>query len=338
MSERGWGETGWDAGEHGHEPLPKLEDLPIAEQGYDRDAVREAFDSFYRHSAQLDATLRLLSSVEVFGRQARELRADIRSLRAASWGPAPSARHVWSVGHETWRADEPISGSLPDALPRLAVWAALIILVGVGAALADLSTALIIVLVLGAWLLVALLEVGLSARASARRPPAFTALAPAESAGTVAPAAVEAEEVEEVDELVVEPAPAVDDAGEATMIEPAPVEDEPEEVDEAPAPGPPSHVRVLRPEPVPEAQGVTPEEVVEEPDASAEEAELGEVERAPEPLPWGAAAADDPWENAAPPELPDDEDTDPGVAVAEREAVEAPAPPARLARFRRGRR
>jgi hypothetical protein len=336
MSEHGWGETGWDAGESGHEPLPKIENLPIAEQGYDRDAVREAFDSFYRHSAQLDASLRLLSSVEAFGRQARELRADIRSLRAASWGPAPSARHVWSVGHEAWRADEPISGALPDALPRLAVWAALIILVGVGAALADLSTALIIVLVLGAWLLVALLEVGLSARASARRPPAFTALTPVESGAVVAPAPVE-----EVDELVVEPAPAAEDAGEATMIEPAPEGDEPEEPEDAPAPGPPSHVRVLRPEPVAEPE--EPEDAAPEAAEAPEEEPIDPAavdERSPEPLPWGAAASDDPWENAAPPEFPEDEDTDPGAGTSpveqvEREPVEAPA---RLARFRRGRR
>src|SRR5260370_32799196 len=38
-------------------PLPRLEDLPIAEQGYDQEAVRAAFDSFYRHAAQLDASL-----------------------------------------------------------------------------------------------------------------------------------------------------------------------------------------------------------------------------------------------------------------------------------------
>ena len=34
-------------------PLPRVEDLPVAEQGYDREKVREAFDAFYRHAAQL---------------------------------------------------------------------------------------------------------------------------------------------------------------------------------------------------------------------------------------------------------------------------------------------
>ena len=49
-------------------PLPRVEDLPIAEQGYDREKVREAFDAFYRHAAQLDATLSTLEAVEVFQR------------------------------------------------------------------------------------------------------------------------------------------------------------------------------------------------------------------------------------------------------------------------------
>ena len=42
------------------EPLPRVEDLPLAEQGYEQESVRAAFDSFYRHAAQLDAALRTL--------------------------------------------------------------------------------------------------------------------------------------------------------------------------------------------------------------------------------------------------------------------------------------
>jgi hypothetical protein len=60
-------------------PLPRVEDLPIAEQGYDREKVREAFDAFYRHAAQLDSTLRTLEAVEVFQRTAAELRAELRT-------------------------------------------------------------------------------------------------------------------------------------------------------------------------------------------------------------------------------------------------------------------
>src|SRR6266511_3477306 len=40
------------------EPLPRVEDLPVAEQGYEQESVKAAFDSFYRHAAQIDAALR----------------------------------------------------------------------------------------------------------------------------------------------------------------------------------------------------------------------------------------------------------------------------------------
>src|SRR5260370_19416019 len=60
-------------------PLPRIEDLPIAEQGYQQEAVRAAFDSFYRHAAQLDASLRALEAVEIFRRDADALRNDLRA-------------------------------------------------------------------------------------------------------------------------------------------------------------------------------------------------------------------------------------------------------------------
>jgi hypothetical protein len=67
------------------EPLPRVEDLPVAEQGYDQESVKAAFDSFYRHAAQLDAALRTLEAVDSFHRNAAALRADLRSLRTAGW-------------------------------------------------------------------------------------------------------------------------------------------------------------------------------------------------------------------------------------------------------------
>jgi len=42
--------------------LPRIEDLPTAGDGYDRDRVREAFDVFRRHTAQLQAQLRVLQA------------------------------------------------------------------------------------------------------------------------------------------------------------------------------------------------------------------------------------------------------------------------------------
>src|SRR5919205_1564598 len=72
-------------------PLPRLEDLPLAEQGYEQEAVRAAFDAFYRHAAQLDASLRALEAVEVFRRDADALRNDLRALRSIGLGgPDPS--------------------------------------------------------------------------------------------------------------------------------------------------------------------------------------------------------------------------------------------------------
>src|SRR6266704_6381565 len=76
----------WPSSDAAPAPLPRIEDLPVAEQGYQREAVRLAFDSFYRHAAQLDASLRALESVEVFRRDADALRNDLRALRALGLG------------------------------------------------------------------------------------------------------------------------------------------------------------------------------------------------------------------------------------------------------------
>ena len=52
--------------EPGHQPsltaLPRLEDVPLRGEGYDPDRVREAFEAFRRHSAQLQAQLRVLQA------------------------------------------------------------------------------------------------------------------------------------------------------------------------------------------------------------------------------------------------------------------------------------
>ena len=43
-------------------PLPRTEDLPVVEQGYDEERVREAFEAFRRHVVQLQAQLRVLQA------------------------------------------------------------------------------------------------------------------------------------------------------------------------------------------------------------------------------------------------------------------------------------
>src|SRR5512142_300294 len=95
-------------------PLPRIEDLPLAEQGYDQEAVRAAFDAFYRHAAQLDASLRALEAVEVFRRDADALRNDLRAIRAlgAGFGEEPS----WATRtYEPRRRGPPQVGRAPRA-------------------------------------------------------------------------------------------------------------------------------------------------------------------------------------------------------------------------------
>src|SRR5215208_5970548 len=101
----------WGRGEAGRQRLPRLDDLPRGADGYDEEAVRNAFDAFYRHAAELDATLAVLAS------------ADRKS------------------------------GFL-DVAPRIAVEAAFIMPVAVGAALADLNSTTVVLVAVAAWLVV----------------------------------------------------------------------------------------------------------------------------------------------------------------------------------------
>src|SRR5918995_4533216 len=128
-------------------PLPRVEDLPIAEQGYDRDSVREAFDAFYRHAAQLDATLRTLESVEVFQRTAAELRAELRTIRGSGW-----TVQSWQ-GRSYATRPHASEWTLPPSFPRVAAEAIFLIVVGVVVGVAGWSR-LTIVAVMGAALAV----------------------------------------------------------------------------------------------------------------------------------------------------------------------------------------
>jgi F0F1-type ATP synthase membrane subunit b/b' len=49
-------------------PLPRVEDLPSARDGYDRSSVEEAYDAFRRHTAQLQAQLRVTQAAGRPGR------------------------------------------------------------------------------------------------------------------------------------------------------------------------------------------------------------------------------------------------------------------------------
>jgi len=158
-------------------PLPRIEELPLADRGYDQEAVRLAFDSFYRHAAQLDASLRTLEAVEVFRRDADALRNDIRALRALGLGSGPADE--WTV-----RAYEPPRRDVPGVVFRLAAETALIVAVAVVAGVAKFRSEVIVLLMAVAFLIVALSE-WLAARARFV-PPAVAFLA-AEEEGEPAP-------------------------------------------------------------------------------------------------------------------------------------------------------
>jgi hypothetical protein len=155
-------------------PLPRIEDLPIAEQGYDQESVRLAFDSFYRHAAQLDASLRALEAVEVFRRDADALRNDLRALRTLGLGFG-AADPAWSAPR--W---EPEHREVPTVVLRLAGEAALIVAVAVIAGVANFRPVVVVALMAVAFVIVALSE-WLAARGRFV-PPAAAFLSPGEPA------------------------------------------------------------------------------------------------------------------------------------------------------------
>src|SRR5947207_11335475 len=132
-------------------PLPRIEDLPISEQGYEQEAVRLAFDAFYRHAAQLDASLRALETVEVFRRDADALRNDLRALRELGLRGSPDP--AWP----TLRYDAP-PREVPMVVIRLAFEAALIVAVAVVAAVAHFRPVVVVGMMAAAFVIVAFSE------------------------------------------------------------------------------------------------------------------------------------------------------------------------------------
>jgi hypothetical protein len=135
------------------EPLPRVEDLPVAERGYDQASVKAAFDSFYRHAAQLDAALRTLEAVDSFHRQAAALRADLRTLRATGWTqqpyPAPPG-----YGYDVRAPREGVSPAVWRVLGEIVFLIAVSVFLGV----AKLPWWVIVAVMGGAFLLVAIIE------------------------------------------------------------------------------------------------------------------------------------------------------------------------------------
>ena len=135
---------------HEPHPLPRVEDLPVAWEGYDRERVRAAFDEFYRHIAQLDTTLRALESVEVFRQQAGDLRAELRSMRSAGWSPYPRGYAL--------TPERSLFGSVPDAVPRIALEVVFLVIVAAVVAVAKFSSLEIVAVMGGAVVITFLVE------------------------------------------------------------------------------------------------------------------------------------------------------------------------------------
>jgi hypothetical protein len=135
------------------EPLPRVEDLPIAEQGYEQASVKAAFDSFYRHAAQLDASLRTLEAVDSFHRHAAALRSDLRALRAAGW-----TQQSWTAPPSYGYGVRAPREGVPPAVWRIGGEVAFLVAVAVLLGVASLSWWTIILSMAGAFALVCLIE------------------------------------------------------------------------------------------------------------------------------------------------------------------------------------
>src|SRR5437762_4531570 len=231
------------------EPLPRVEDLPVAEQGYEQESVKAAFDSFYRHAAQLDAALRTLEAVDSFHRHASALRTDLRTLRSAGW-----TQQSWSgptsYGYGVRAQREGVS----PVVWRVAGEVAFLIAVAVALGLANLSWWTIVLAMAGALVVVCAIE-----WIAGREELAFARPAPPASVHPVVEAK-RAEDTEEHDALgwtAFEEAQEPSDA--MTIIGVPPREEELEPVAEA------------EPESEPEAQPEPQEPEPELPPAAEEE-------------------------------------------------------------------
>jgi len=132
--------------------LPRTDDLPRTQDGYDAERVEEAFSAFA-------ARVRDLEEI------AAELRDELRDLRSRS---VPYDEEDWpeayGVGGSApgpppdWLASVPPPLVRPFAVPRLAVEAAFLLAVALLAGLADLSAPSIVLVMAAAWALVALAE------------------------------------------------------------------------------------------------------------------------------------------------------------------------------------
>ena len=269
----------WPSAEHEEQrssPLPRVEDIPYVERGYDPERVREAFDAFYRHLARLDATLRTIEAVEVFRDQAAELRKELRALRTAGWTQQP-----WLPQYS---AHERVRPGPPEAVFRWAAEACFVIAAPVVASVADLRPLWIFAAAAGAFLIVAIAEWAASRERdvlpAAAAVPAPAPAAPAEEEPTPLPPTPEpvAVVVSEATEWSLPPAEEPEEPE-----EPEPEAEELTVVGQADA-----EVAAAEPQPrreEPAAEELEPQPQLEEPAAEEPEAERRGLLRRRRPLP-----------------------------------------------------
>ena len=139
--------------------LPRAQEPPRSDDGYDAARVEEAFASFADRVRELESV-------------ADELRAELRSLRAERVGTRRAAQpfeeEVWPVEpglsdvglgrSPDWVASVPAPIVRPLAIPRIALEGAFLLLVALFAGLAGLSATWIVVVMAAAWALVAISE------------------------------------------------------------------------------------------------------------------------------------------------------------------------------------
>jgi hypothetical protein len=281
----------WPAPPRAERPaLPRIEDLPLSAQGYDPARVQEAFDAFYRHLAQLDSTLRAVEAVELFRQQAGELRADLRSIRAAGWSPYPRGYPVTSTPSLGL-------GGVSDAVPRIALEVVFLVVVAVVVAVANFSALEIVLVMLLAFAITALVEwVATRDRKPAARPVA--APGPVVAVEPIVASVAEVAVEEELEESLGWAAFAEPSGPEALTVMGALSDSEvvlPEEdvLEPAPEPEPEREPLVAsddtaafalpEPEPEPEPQEARSVEVLEGSEKKAEPPPTSEAEREPEP-------------------------------------------------------
>ena len=130
--------------------LPRIDDLPAGD-GFDRRAVEEALSAYQSRVRELETAVRVL-----------------RSPRTAPAPSSPAPMPGYLEDDESWPGLDADVGPAPDwvstvppplprplVVPRLVLEGAFLALVAVGAALADLGAAGIVLLMGAAWALVA---------------------------------------------------------------------------------------------------------------------------------------------------------------------------------------